>query len=333
MTLAATTSMTRKRGSRLPVIDIVRGAAILAMIVYHLAWDLSVHHLVAIDIADDPLWKSFARLIAGTFLFLVGVNLVLAARSGFRVAPYLRRLAMIVAAAALVSLGTWWFIPDAFVFFGILHEIAVASVLALPFLWAPSLVTAAAGLFFIAGPHFLASPFFDAPEWLWLGLSTGLPSTVDYVPLFPWFGVVLFGVVAGRWIAGHDIGPFWHARPVRAPGRFLAFCGRWSLLIYLVHQPVLLGLLFVVAPLVGPSDDVLSRRFMNECDASCAAAGYDKPSCDAYCGCRLSLLEKEEGILGAAELGEMTEPQRNLMLGNEDLCRSLHLPPITPGAT
>ena len=226
------------------------------MIVYHLAWDLSVHHLVAIDIADDPLWKSFARLIAGTFLFLVGVNLVLAARGGFRVAPYLRRLAVIVAAAALVSLGTWWFIPDAFVFFGILHEIAVASVLALPFLWAPSLVTAAAGLFFIAGPHFLASPSFDAPEWLWLGLVDR--TAVDGRLCSPVSLVRRGAVRCRRRAAGSPAttsAPSGTPGRSGAPGRFLAFCGRWSLLIYLVHQPVLLGLLFVVAPLVGPSDD------------------------------------------------------------------------------
>ena len=123
---------------RLAVIDLIRGVAVVAMIVYHLSWDLLDYGLIDVDVVNDPLLaESSPMLIAGTFLALVGFNLVLAKRNGIRPAAYFRRLAIIAGAAALVSLGTYWFMPDAFVFFGVLHMIAAASVLALPFLRAP----------------------------------------------------------------------------------------------------------------------------------------------------------------------------------------------------
>src|SRR5262249_42907415 len=153
----------------------------------------------------------FARLIAGTFLLLVGFNLVLANQDGFRPRPYLRRLAILVAAAIAVSIGTYFFAPDEFVYFGILHEIALASVLALPFLWAPFWLPAIAALLVLIAPDLITGTFFDWPPLLWLGLATNPLPSVDYVPVFPWFGVVLAGVVGGKlflassapdWLAG-----------------------------------------------------------------------------------------------------------------------------------
>src|SRR3546814_8370459 len=78
------------RATRLPIVDAARGAAILAMFVYHFAWDLGFHDLIAFDIAASPLWQAFARAIAGTFLEQVGVIRVLAHRGGLRPGPRLR---------------------------------------------------------------------------------------------------------------------------------------------------------------------------------------------------------------------------------------------------
>jgi uncharacterized membrane protein len=69
--------------------------------------------------------------------------------------------------------------------------------------------------------------------------------SVDYFPVFPWFGVILMGMGLGDWLY-----PGYRRRiPVRDISsshfvRALAFLGQNSLAIYLVHQPVMISLLF-----------------------------------------------------------------------------------------
>ncbi len=273
------------RGSpRLAVIDLARGVAIVAMVIYHTAFDLSDNGLIATNVIEDLRWKVFARLIAGTFLVLVGIGLVLATRSGFNRAAYLRRLGLIVGGAALVSLGTWWFDPSTFVFFGILHEIAAASVLALPFLLLPSWIVAVAAAAIVAAPWFLTSSVFEQPALWWVGLSPEPPVTVDYVPVLPWFGIVLAGIVIGRAVVHYqDTLAAWRPRDVVS--RTLMVAARWSLAIYLIHQPLIVGAMHLLLTVAPPSEAFLRDRFVGQCTMSCASKSRDGPTCTALCGC------------------------------------------------
>jgi uncharacterized membrane protein len=305
---------------RLAAIDVARGAAIVAMVIYHLSWDLGNFRLVPWNAATDPGWRIFARLIATSFLVLVGVSLVLASRNGFRLKPYLRRLAIIVGAAALVSLGTWWSTPDAFVFFGILHMIAAGSVLALPFLFAPSWIVAIAAIVAILAPTFLASPVFDAPALWWLGLSPTPPRSVDFVPVLPWFGAVLAGLLIGRAMVA--AGPNAAFARWRGDGRLagaLAFTGRWSLLIYLVHQPLLIGALSLAAPHLPVSKAAETRNFTGDCVAACRKEGVEPPVCELYCGCMYEAL-LPTGLIGADQR-RMTAEQSAAWNGIVTECR------------
>ena len=326
MSTGATTIAAAASSRRIAVIDVLKGVAILAMVVYHFAWDLSAYQLIATDVTNDLGWRIFARSIAASFLLLVGINLVLASRNGIRPAPYVRRLAVILAAALAVSLGTWWLDPQTFVFFGILHQIFLASILALPFLRAPAWLTLLAAAFFLAGPLFLASPVFDGWPWYWLGLSTVPPATVDYVPVFPWFGVVLLGVAAGRGILARPGLALWRWPATGGLARILARAGRWSLAIYLIHQPLLIGALMLAAPLFGPSEAALRRQVFTEFETSCAAGGYDEAACAAYAACILGELGRHEGILFDAARHQLSDEDRALWLGYIDSCRVRTLP-------
>jgi uncharacterized membrane protein len=213
------------------------------MVVYHFCFDLSYLWLADFDFYADPFWLSARTLILSTFLFLVGVSLVLATGSGLNLRRYIRRLAWLIAAALLVSAATRWMFGERFVFFGVLHFIAVASVLGLPFVragWLNPLLAMA----IIVLASMYHSAWFDQTGWRWIGLMTHKPPTEDYVPLLPWFGVVLFGIFAApaiKNLAGH--------LPSRQTTgvRWLAFAGRHSLLIYLLHQPLLMGGLMLFA--------------------------------------------------------------------------------------
>ena len=280
---------------RLPVVDAARAAALAAMAAYHTLWDLGHLRLTAENYAGTQAGRTVAEIIAGTFLVLVGVGLVLMNGQGVRLRPTLLRLARITAAALAVTLGTWIVFPDAFVFFGVLHCIAVASVLGLPFLFLPAPVTALVAAAVIAAPQVLRTPALDSPTLLFLGLGTVTPRTNDYVPLFPWFGWVLAGIVLGRVglpaLARSRLGAW---SPRSAFARAATFAGRHSLAVYLIHQPVLLAALTGLVTVTGPNPRAGLRAFRADYVTICTRTGGEAPLCRIAARCTSDGLQKED---------------------------------------
>ncbi|MCB1501593.1 MAG: DUF1624 domain-containing protein [Bauldia sp.] len=317
---------------RLAAIDIAKGIAIIAMVAYHFSWDLSYRQLIAADVGSDLGWRLFARGIAGAFVFLVGVNLVMAARTGFHPRPYLRRLAILLAAALLVTGFTYYaFGAEGFVFFGILHLILVASVLALPFLWAPAWLALIAAVFFLAGAHFLTSPVFDGWPFYWLGLSPDPPVSYDFVPVFPWFGVALLGVAAGKLLVANPGLGLWRWQPTGWPWKALMALGRWSLIIYLLHQVILFPLVGWIAPLVGPSHNALMRQFVALSETRCAMAGYAAEPCAAFAVCVAQELGQDDGFLLDYWRGGLSEDDNRRFTEVESDCIARHLATVPDG--
>jgi uncharacterized membrane protein len=302
--------LSKDRSGRIIAIDALRGMAIIAMIIYHFAWDLSFFGFISVDVAENLGWVVFARTIAGTFVGLVGVSLVLATRTGLRLRPFLRRLAIITGAAILVTLGTWWFLPQSFVFFGILHLIAFASLAASPFLFLPTPIVLAVGVVILALPFSFTSEIFNQPFLWWLGLTSGTRiDTLDYVPVVPWFAVTLFGIVAGRLLIS-TANDNWFASwaPSGFVGHLLVLAGRWSLFIYLVHQLLLVGALAAIVHLMAPDPAIQAEAFRDACETSCRAAEREPLVCADSCGCVLAESE-HVGILSAALAERMTEEE------------------------
>jgi uncharacterized membrane protein len=296
---------------RWDAIDVARGVAILAMIVYHAAWDLSFLQLVEANIVQDPGWRWFARIIAGSFLVLAGIGLALAHAKGLRPRPFLLRLGKVGGAALAITAATLLAFPDSFIFFGILHCIALGSVLALPFLRAPAAVTLAVAALVLVAPRFVTAPVFDRPALEWLGLGAQDPTTNDYVPVFPWFGLILLGVAAGRGLMRR---PGALAR-WRADGlwRALAWAGRKSLPIYLVHQVVLFGALSGLASVVGPNP-------VAQCAADCTRQSGNAAVCRTTCRCVVERV-REAGALGRITAGPLSEADRDLLGEAARMCR------------
>jgi uncharacterized membrane protein len=280
---------------RLAVIDALRAAALAAMATYHTLWDLGHLRLTAENYAATPAARTAAEIIAGSFLVLVGVGLVLMNGRGIRLRPTLLRLLRIAAAALAVTVGTWLTFPDAFVFFGVLHCIALASVLGLPFLFLPVPVTILAAAAVLAAPHVVRAPILDAPELLFLGLGSTPPRTNDYVPLFPWFGLVLAGIALGRIVlprlASSRAGS-WTPRSALARGG--VFAGRHSLAIYLIHQPVLLALLTGLVAVTGPNPRAGLRAFRADYVTICTRTGGEPPLCRIAARCTSDALQEED---------------------------------------
>jgi len=235
----------RQNRPRLQAVDLARTAALAGMVVFHFVVDLELFGHVPPGTTRTGAWPLFAKAVAASFLFLAGVSLWLAHGRGIRWRPFLRRLAALAVAAGGISLVTWLAMPESYVFFGILHSIAVASVAGLAFLRLPAPVTLAAAVAVLAAPGHLRSEMFDAPWLLWLGLSDYRPVTIDFEPVFPWLAPCLAGIAAARLA---ERAGFWAALGrIRAEGRIgraLAFPGRYSLWVYLAHQPVLVAVIW-----------------------------------------------------------------------------------------
>jgi uncharacterized membrane protein len=229
--------------ARIAGVDALRGGALCLMFVYHFSFDLRYYRVIAADFEHDPFWLAFRALIVTSFMLLVGISLVLADRAGATARHFWKRIALIAACAVAASVGSYVLFPRTFIFFGILHCIAVASIVAWPLVRRPLLVLGIGIAVIVAGLAY-SNPLFDTRALAWLGFTTYKPATEDYVPLFPWAGVVFIGVAVGQALSRIAFRPL--ATLAGAP-RWLQFLGRHSLVVYMVHQPILLGVLWVVA--------------------------------------------------------------------------------------
>lgn len=205
------------------------------MVVYHLFFDLNFLGILVVPLKEPP-FVVLQRLTAFLFLTLVGVSLTLGRPTLEKTA---RRFALLASSAMLVTAVTWYWPHDGFIVFGILHLIAASVLLGLLFLRFETL-NLFLGLGLLTFGTFFVLPRLDVPWLLWLGFPPAGFYTLDYYPLLPWFGLVLLGIYAGK-----KVKPYLETRPGGIPSwaHLFIFLGKNALLIYLVHQPVLLGVL------------------------------------------------------------------------------------------
>jgi uncharacterized membrane protein len=237
----------RNQSARYWEIDALRGLAVILMIIFHLSWDLSFLGLARIRMSAG-FWPWFSRVIATMFLVLVGISLTVSyARSGqsqgYR--KYLLRGLTVFGYGLIITLVTYLFIPRQFVVFGILHLIGFSIAAAYPLLpRRRRFLSLGLGVVLVGVGTVLNREAITSPWLIWLGLPQLGRPMADWYPVLPWFGLVLVGIFVGQ--ALYPRGerryalPEWSEMPVIAE---LSFLGRHALLLYLAHQPLLLGIL------------------------------------------------------------------------------------------
>jgi uncharacterized membrane protein len=230
-------------------VDLLRGVAIVLMVLYHLVFDLDYFAVYDIDVSSG-FWLAVARVAASLFLLLVGLSLTLS-HSRARLLGQedrfplrlLKRSALIFSLALGITLVTYLFIGRGYIIFGVLHLIGLSLLLAYPFLRLRKAKIIFGCLVILLGAYF-QNISVGFPWLLLLGLAPPDFYSVDYVPVFPWFGVILVGMGLGEWLY-----PGYRRRiPVRDLSRSpfvraLTFLGYNSLAVYLVHQPVIIAIM------------------------------------------------------------------------------------------
>jgi uncharacterized membrane protein len=228
------------------LLDVIRGFAILLMFIYHFSFDLDYYGFIQQNFLQDAFWINFRLLIVTLFLTVMGVSLYLASYRGLNKKRFRQRLLLLIFYSSLVSISSWIMYPKAMIFFGILHFITVASVLGLLFVRL-GIINLLLGISLIIISQFVQHSFFDQTYMQWFGLMSKLPIAVDYVPVLPWFGVVLIGMYLGQMLAQSPAESFFSSwQSNNTASNLLVLGSRYSLHIYMLHQPLFLGILYII---------------------------------------------------------------------------------------
>lgn len=215
-------------------LDNLRGTAVVWMIIFHTAYDLKTFGLLELDFSQG-FWFGFPRVIAFTFLFCVGASLNHAHGERVNWDSLKQRTVKLGLSAGLVSAGTYLLFPTQWIFFGTLHCILVGSILGALLVNNRRTAGVVLGILLV----FQYALGFDIK---WVSSVLQRPS-MDFIPIYPWFWVIVAGLLADPYLS--RIGPIkkMQSRP------FLNFLGQHSLPIYLVHQPVIFGLIWAYSQL------------------------------------------------------------------------------------
>lgn len=216
-------------------LDLLRTLAIILMVIYHTGYDLAHFYSRDIDMFHGG-WKVLQLSTASLFLLLVGASSSLSSNQ-----HTWKRLLKVGGAALLVSIVTYVIDPETYVRFGILHLIAI-SALILPIMAPFKTWLLIPGVLLLLLHPFISSIDANIPALLPLGIHADTFRTVDYYPLVPWFGMVMIG---------YGIGCLVYKNPsVRTLGgarlKIMTWPGQHSLLLYLIHQPIIIGILWII---------------------------------------------------------------------------------------
>ncbi|MCX8160254.1 MAG: DUF1624 domain-containing protein [Candidatus Saccharicenans sp.] len=237
--------MKEANSTRIWEIDFLRGLAIILMVGYHLLYDLGdfaglERFLGLTTDLTTPAWLVAQHFFAGLFVILSGVS------SNFS-QNNLRRSLKYLAVALVITAATYFFDPGSVILFGIIHCLGVSALIYGLYFKKSTAVTCLTSGIIIASlspllPAAHRIPALNSNWLLPLGLHRPDFASFDYFPLIPWFGVFLVGAALGRWLYPSRKSLFIR----KLPATIFNWCGRHSLWIYLLHQPIILGTLYLL---------------------------------------------------------------------------------------
>lgn len=222
---------------RIMEIDCIRGIAIILMVIFHTVFDLAYFYNWPIDYLQG-FWYYQGKASAILFMLVSGISTTLSHSS-------IRRGLTVLGAGMLITAATYYYNPAMYIQFGILHLLGFSMVIAPWTTKLPVWLLIITGTSFLIAGNVVADLTAASPWLLPLGLKPADFASLDYYPLLPYLGIIFFGIAIGKLLYSNKQ-PLW---PSTLAGNFaysLSFLGRHSLLIYLIHQPILLAILFLL---------------------------------------------------------------------------------------
>ncbi|WP_394203683.1 heparan-alpha-glucosaminide N-acetyltransferase [Shewanella waksmanii] len=232
-------SVIRSRGRNV-TIDIMRASAVVLMIIFHFCYDLKFLGVMELNIPSGLYWEQFRWVILILFFLCIGISLRIVHGVRINWAVWSSGVLKIFSGAIFISIVTYVLIPENWIFFGVLHFITLAYFFALPLVRFPKFSLAIGAAIVLLG----ALEVFHS-RWPMHLIFESLPLyTNDFVRIFPWMGVVLIGIYLAdcQFLKDDSLGKFFKGDLSCK----IALVSKNSLLIYLLHQPILLGGIYFV---------------------------------------------------------------------------------------
>jgi len=243
--------MVKKSFTRFWEIDFLRGIAIILMIIFHFLYDLNYLNILNLSLYSG-YFLIYVYLIGTIFFLLVGISLTLSYSKVKEkltkkelYLKFLKRGLKIFILGLIITLTTFLFLREGFIVFGVLHCIGISIILSYPFIKFRYL-NFIFGLILIFLGFILKNITFDFYWLVWLGFRPEMFYTIDYFPLLPWFGIILIGIFIGNTIYSKYTRRFnlLDLSKNKFIG-FFTFLGKNSLIIYFIHQPIILSILYL----------------------------------------------------------------------------------------
>ena len=221
-------------------IDVTRGISILAMITFHFAFDLMYFGFTKSNLIYQADWRLFERMIAFSFLFIAGLSLFITHGSSINWKSFIKRYGVTAVCAVLISIVTYILFNVDMIRFGILHAISVSGLISLLLLKLNSLSLALLAVLIFLINQLIPKPLEGDYFWQWLIYTTETPNSLDYRPIIPWITPFILGMASCQLFRKWGLlEP--RKRAIHKELSILSWLGRNSLIIYLLHQPILFG--------------------------------------------------------------------------------------------
>ncbi len=239
-----------KRNGRIYLLDEIRALALIGMIVYHTAYDLRYLFGVSFDFQSFG-WNTLQKAVCCTFIVIAGISTRLSKKP-------LKHGIVVFAAGLLMTAGTAFFIPDQIIVFGILHFLGISMMIAYLFRKGIQKANAPLGILFslvlffaciginrgtvVFGKVLVPPLFYTNTLTAILGFPPKGFASADYFPLLPWLFLFLTGCFLGKYFKERKIPDFFF----KQHSRFLSVIGSNTLVIYILHQPVIYAALTLI---------------------------------------------------------------------------------------
>ena len=230
--------------TRIWELDALRGRCILGMLVIHFLFDLTGFYGL-IDWEFPPLLLFVADWGGVAFFLISGICATLGSHC-VRRGLIVLGCGLVVSAVTVAMFKLGIAHESVIIYFGVLHCLCVCMLLWALFRRLPTAALGILGVGFAALGLWFRGITVENRWLFWLGLLYRGFTTSDYFPLLPFLGFFLLGAILGRILYKEKTTLLPGINAAAPLPRFLQWVGRWSLPIYMLHQPILTGILYLI---------------------------------------------------------------------------------------